>query len=90
MLTRESDPQIKDSITKMEHLHELNFDSKYKHKNLIIFAGTKVVKTEVNEDNEPLPKNVKIPPPDKGVICLVIKTGFSTTQGKFIRRVLFL
>ena len=56
-------PQIKDSITKMEHLHDLNFDSKCKHKNLIIFAGTKVVKTEINEDNEPLPKNVKIPPP---------------------------
>ena len=89
MLTGEGVPQIKDSITKMEHLHELNFDSKYKHKNLIIFAGTKVVKTEVNEDNEPLPKNVKIPPPDKGVICLVIKTGFSTTQGKFLRRVLY-
>ena len=89
MLTGESVPQIKDSITKMEHLQKLILDTKYKHKNSIIFAGTKIVKSERNEENEQLPKSVKIPPPDKGSICMVIKIGFNTTQGKFIRRVLY-
>ena len=89
MLTGESVPQIKDSITKMEHLQSILLDTKYKHKNSIIFAGTKVVKSERNEENESLPKNVKISPPDKGSICMVIKTGFDTIQGKLIRRVLY-
>jgi len=89
MLTGESVPQIKDSVTKMGDLRNDILDTKIKHKNLIILAGTKVVKTERNEKYEPLPKNVKIAPPDKGAICLVIKTGFNTTQGKLLRRVIY-
>ena len=89
MLTGESVPQIKDSVTKMDYLKDLLLDRKLKHKNSIIFAGTKVVKTERNEEHEPLPKNVKTAPPDKGAICIVIKTGFSTSQGKLLRTVLY-
>ena len=89
MLTGESVPQIKDSVTKMDYLRDLILDTKLKHKNSIIFAGTKIVKTERSEEHEPLPKNVKTPPPDRGVICLVIKTGFSTSQGKLLRTVLY-
>ena len=89
MLTGESIPQIKDSITKMDYSQDDILDIKYTHKNSIIFAGTKVVKTERDEEKEPLPKNVKIAPPDGGVICLVIKTGFDTTQGKLIRKELY-
>ena len=89
MLTGESVPQIKDSVTKMDYLSDLILDPKLKHKNSIIFAGTKVVKTERNEEHEPLPKNVTTAPPDKGAICLVIKTGFSTSQGKLLRTVLY-
>ena len=89
MLTGESVPQIKDSVTKMDYLRDLILDTKLKHKNSIIFAGTKVVKTERNEEHEPLPKNVTTAPPDKGAICLVIKTGFSTSQGKLLRTVLY-
>ena len=88
MLTGESVPQIKDSVTKMDYLKDLILDTKLKHKNSIIFAGTKVVKSERNEEHEPLPKNVTTAPPDKGSICLVIKTGFSTSQGKLLRTVL--
>ena len=73
----------------MDYLRDLVLDTKLKHKNSIIFAGTKVVKTERNEEHEPLPTNVKSAPPDKGAICLVIKTGFSTSQGKLLRTVLY-
>ena len=89
MLTGESVPQIKDSVTKMDYLKDLVLDTKLKHKNSIIFAGTKVVKTERSDEHEPLPKNVTTAPPDKGAICLVIKTSFSTSQGKLLRTVLY-
>ena len=89
MLTGESVPQIKDSVTKLDYLRDLNLDPKLKHKNSIIFAGTKVVKSERNEEHEPLPKCVESPPPDRGAVCYVIKTGFSTSQGKLLRTVLY-
>ena len=90
MLTGESVPQIKDSVTKLDpQMKNLLLDTKLRHKNSMIFAGTKVVKTERNEEHEPLPPNVATPPPDGGAICLVIKTGFSTSQGKLLRTVLY-
>ena len=72
MLTGESIPQIKNSIRKMENLRDLILDTKNKHKNSIIFAGTKVVTIQRNEESEPLPKNIKNPP-NNGIIGLVIK-----------------
>ena len=89
MLTGETIPQIKNSVTKMENLKNFILDVKYKHKNSVIFSGTKVAKIERNKENEPLPKNIKIAPPDNGIICLVIKTGFSTTKGKLLHKVLY-
>ena len=89
LLTGESIPQIKESAKKMEHLKNLILDSKNKHKNSIIFSGTKVVKIEKNDEYEKLPKNIKTPPPDKGIIGLIIKTGFSTLQGKILHKVLY-
>ena len=89
MLNGDSIPQIKDSITKMKNIKNLILDTKYKHKNSIILAGTKIVKIERNEENEPLPKNIKISPPNNGIICLVIKTAFNTKQGKFLHKILY-
>lgn len=90
MLTGESVPQIKDSINRMEHEFGKFFDQKVSHKNCILYAGTKVVKvTPANEESENLPENVRIPPPDRGAICLVLKTGFSTSQGKLLRTVMY-
>ena len=73
MLTGESVPQIKDSVTKLDYLRDLPLDTKLKHKNSILFAGTKVVKSERNEEHEPLPKFVESPPPDRGAVCYVEK-----------------
>ena len=42
MLTGESDPQIKDSITKLDYEQNNILDIKIKHKNCILFTGTKV------------------------------------------------
>jgi cation-transporting ATPase 13A1 len=90
MLTGESVPQIKEAVTKMDHELNKQLDTKLKHKNCVLFAGTKVVKSTTSyEDYDKLPPNVKTPPPDNGTLCLVIKTGFSTSQGKLLRTVMY-
>jgi len=90
MLTGESIPQIKNSLLKIDNEFENELDYKSKHKNCVLFAGTKVIKSMSSlEENEPLPASVGLPPPDKGTICLVIKTGFSTSQGKLLRTVMY-
>jgi len=47
MLTGESVPQIKDSITKLDYEYNNNLDIKLHHKNCVLFAGTKVVKVSL-------------------------------------------
>jgi cation-transporting ATPase 13A1 len=90
MLTGESIPQIKESINKIEHDHNSIFDYKSKHKNNILFSGTKIVKiSSSEEESDPLPNKVKSSPPDNGCVCLVLKTGFGTSQGKLLRTVLY-
>ena len=89
MLTGESVPQIKDSITKLDYEYNNILDIKLHHKNCVLFAGTKVVKVSRNEELEKLPKNINQIPPNKGCICQVIKTGFSTAQGKLLRTVMY-
>ena len=90
MLTGESIPQIKESINKVEHEHNSTFDYKSKHKNCVLFSGTKIVKiSSSTEECEELPTNVKSLPPDDGCVCLVLKTGFGTSQGKLLRTVLY-
>ncbi len=90
MLTGESVPQIKDSIKKHDDKFNKQFDMKVSHKNCVLFAGTKVVKvTPGSEQNEDLPENVKSSPPDRGAICVVLKTGFATSQGKLLRTVMY-
>lgn len=89
MLTGESVPQIKDSIRKLDNEYEKEIDLKLHHKKCVLFAGTKVVKVSRNEDIEQTPEGIETPPPDKGCICLVLKTGFATSQGKLLRTVLY-
>jgi len=90
MLTGESVPQIKDSLNKYEYEIDKIFDPKAKHKQSVIFAGTKVVKAVATyKEGENLPENITSPPPDDGAICMVFKTGFNTSQGKLLRTVIF-
>ena len=89
MLTGESVPQIKDSIRKLDNEYEKELDVKLHHKKCVLFAGTKVVKVSRNDEIEKMPEGIKTAPPDRGCICLVIRTGFSTSQGKLLRTVLY-
>ena len=89
MLNGKSLPQIKESISNLNKIYlnsNLKLDIKDKNKNTIIFSGSKIVQVEI--DN-PLPINIKKSPPNNGIICLVLKTGFSSYQGKILHKILF-
>ena len=90
MLNGKSLPQIKDSISNINNKYldqDIKLDIKKAHKNLIIFSGTKIVQIETS--NKPLPTNIKKNPPNNGIICLVLKTGFSSYQGKTLHKIIF-
>ena len=90
MLNGESLPQMKDSISNLYKIYQnpnLILDIKDTHRNLAIFSGTKIVQIEQSDNS--LPVNIKKNPPDNGIICLVLKTGFSSYQGKILHKILF-
>ena len=90
MLNGKSLPQVKDSISNFNSQYsDLNktLDIKKAHKNKIIFSGSKIIQVETGIKN--LPAKVKQIPPNNGIICLVLKTGFSSYQGKILHKILF-
>ena len=85
-LNGKSLPLIKNSIYNYSNLN-VKLDIKKTHKNNIIFGGSKIV--QIENSNRIIPINVKKNPPNNGIICLVLKTGFSTYQGKILHKILF-
>ena len=85
-LNGKSLPQNKNSIQNYSNLN-VKLDIKKMHKNKIIFSGSKIV--QIEKSNKLLPINVKQNPPNNGIICLVLKTGYSSYQGKILHKTLF-
>jgi cation-transporting ATPase 13A1 len=91
-LTGESVPQMKEGLTELEEGEHLNM--KNKHKMSVAYAGTKMLQckgaAEVEAQTGASFKSVvpSIPnPPDDGCICFVLRTGFSSAQGKLVRMI---
>ncbi|KAG7356824.1 cation-translocating ATPase [Nitzschia inconspicua] len=90
-LTGESVPQMKEGLTEIEK--EEHLDMKNKNKMSIAYAGTKMLQCkgakEVEAQTEA--KRYLIPqipnPPDDGCVCFVLRTGFSSAQGKLVRMI---
>jgi len=97
-LTGESVPQMKEGLSDLEEGEELSM--KVKHKMNVAYAGTKMLQCkgaaelakEASEENDQQTAGGgtfgKIPlPPDNGCIAFVLRTGFSSAQGKLVRMI---
>jgi manganese-transporting P-type ATPase len=93
MLSGESTPVLKDSIQLRPGDAIIEPDGL--DKNAFLYGGTKVLQVSHGVTAEDAPDAVPIslsgvpPPPDKGAMAIVLKTGFETSQGSLVRTMIF-
>jgi manganese-transporting P-type ATPase len=93
MLSGESTPLLKDSVQLRPG--DAPIEPEGLDKNAFLYGGTKVlqithgvVSEENPEDVPPIASGVR-PPPDKGAMAIVAKTGFETSQGSLVRTMIY-
>ncbi|KAF2430199.1 hypothetical protein EJ08DRAFT_734244 [Tothia fuscella] len=93
MLSGESTPVLKDSVQLRPGEAELEPEAL--DKNAFLYGGTKVLQVSHGITVEDAPDVVPVsssgvpPPPDKGAMAIVLKTGFETSQGSLVRTMIF-
>ncbi|KAH7071845.1 hypothetical protein BKA63DRAFT_58608 [Paraphoma chrysanthemicola] len=93
MLSGESTPVLKESVQLRPG--DARIEPEGLDKNAFLWGGTKVLQVSHGNDAEDdigtirkLSSGVP-PPPDKGAIAVVIKTGFETNQGSLVRTMIY-
>ena len=93
MLSGESTPVLKDSIQLRPG--DARVDPDGLDKNAFLHGGTKILQVSHGQTAEDAPDAVAVsssgvpPPPDKGAMAIVLKTGFETSQGSLVRTMIF-
>lgn len=93
MLSGESTPVLKDSIQLRPG--DSRIEPEGLDKNAFLWGGTKVLQVQHGNASENAPDTVAQlssgvpPPPDKGAMAVVIKTGFETNQGALVRTMIY-
>jgi magnesium-transporting ATPase (P-type) len=84
MLTGESVPQVKEAI---ECKSEKTLDVSQGHKQSVLFGGTVLMDHHAEDENGSSNRvNGTIPPPpNNGIVCFVLRTGYDTVQGSLLR-----
>ncbi|KAL1870261.1 hypothetical protein VTK73DRAFT_2780 [Phialemonium thermophilum] len=89
MLSGESTPLLKDSIQLRPG--DVRIDPEGLDKNAFLWGGTKVLQVThgSSEGEKPRLASGVPPPPDNGVMAIVMKTGFETSQGSLVRTMIY-
>ncbi|KAK5728952.1 putative cation-transporting ATPase 1 [Elasticomyces elasticus] len=93
MLSGESTPVLKDSIQLRPA--SARIEPEGLDKNAFLWGGTKVLQVQHGtasadaQDTVPQMASGVPPPPDKGALAVVIKTGFETNQGALVRTMIY-
>ena len=93
MLSGESTPLLKDSLQLRPG--DAPLEPEGLDKNAFLWGGTKVLQITHGVVSEDAPETVPTiasgvePPPDKGAMAIVVKTGFETSQGNLVRTMIF-
>jgi cation-transporting ATPase 13A1 len=83
-LTGESVPQMKEKLSDLSDSDNLAI--KGKHKNHIMYAGTTMLQCKADTSSPNTDSGIPLPP-DRGIICFVLRTGFTSSQGKLVRMI---
>ncbi|KAF1994041.1 hypothetical protein P154DRAFT_625002 [Amniculicola lignicola CBS 123094] len=93
MLSGESTPVLKESVQLRPG--DAPIETEGLDKNAMLYGGTKVLQVTHSTNTEDdvgggraLPSGVP-PPPDKGAVAVVVKTGFETSQGQLVRTMIY-
>ncbi|CAB1113837.1 unnamed protein product [Ectocarpus sp. CCAP 1310/34] len=101
MLTGESVPQAKTSLLSAGGAAgggswvKVEDGTDSPHRKHVIFSGTKVLQYAADDDDGGAVEGPGsdlaglTPPPDKGCPCVVLRTGFETSQGQLMKTILF-
>ncbi|VEL21340.1 unnamed protein product [Protopolystoma xenopodis] len=81
-LTGESVPVTKEPCEALKGVEEFTFDEG--HKAQVLFGGTKIV-----QSTPPSKSATAIKTSDGGLLCFVIRTGLSTSQGRLLKTIMF-
>lgn len=93
MLSGESTPVLKESVQLRPG--DARIEPEGVDKNAFLWGGTKVLQVSHGNDAEDDMGTIRKlssgvpPPPDKGAIAVVIKTGFETNQGSLVRTMIY-
>lgn len=89
MLSGESTPLLKESIQLRPA--DARLEPEGLDKNAFLWGGTKILQITHGNPDDPKPPVASgvPPPPDKGAMAIVIKTGFETSQGSLVRTMIY-
>ncbi|KIX04148.1 uncharacterized protein Z518_07702 [Rhinocladiella mackenziei CBS 650.93] len=93
MLSGESTPLLKESI--LLRPGDATIEPEGLDKNAFLWGGTKVLQITHPAASEDAPESIPTvqsdvpPPPDKGAMAVVLKTGFETSQGSLVRTMIY-
>ncbi|KAL6708081.1 putative cation-transporting ATPase 1 [Coniothyrium glycines] len=93
MLSGESTPVLKESVQLRPG--EARIEPEGVDKNSFLWGGTKILQVSHGSNAEEDGATVQRlssgvpPPPDKGAVAVVVKTGFETNQGSLVRTMIF-